>query len=112
MIYAELGRQTLYTFQLVLTINYWFKILTSQDTKYILVHNIMLHDVEAYPDKVDWELVDRVVFYEDWLKQEVGNFNVFSSLFKQSLTDNYVHNLNTQLQTHSRALFSNLLGPF
>ena len=35
LVYAELDRQTLRTKRLVQIINYWFKILTSQDTKYI-----------------------------------------------------------------------------
>ena len=74
-IYAELGRQTLYTFRLVHIINYWFKISTSLDAKYMAVRILMLQDVEAYPNKV-WEHVVKVGFYEDWLQQGVGNFNV------------------------------------
>ena len=54
LVYAELGRQTLRTKRLVQIINYWFKILTSQDTKYIKhVYNFMLQDVEAHPNKVN-----------------------------------------------------------
>ena len=63
-IYAELGRQALYTFPLVHIINYWFKVSTSLDAKYMHVHILMLQDVEAYPNKVNWEHVDRVGFYE------------------------------------------------
>ena len=47
--YAELGRQTFRTKQLVQIVNYWFTILTSQDTKYIKhVYNFILQDVEAH----------------------------------------------------------------
>ena len=111
LVYVELGRQTLRTKRLVQIINYWFKILTSQDTKYIKhVYNFMLQDVEAHPNKVNWavlvrNLLSELGFYEVWVQQGVGNYNVFISLFKQRLTDNYVQNTNAQLQTHSRARF-------
>ena len=53
LVYAELGRQTLRTKRLVQIVNYWFKILISQDTKYIKhVYSFMLQDVEAHPNKV------------------------------------------------------------
>ena len=118
LVYAELGRQTLRTKRLVQIINYWFKILTSQDTKYIKhVYNFMLQDVEAHPNKVNWAVLVRNVltelgFYEVWVQQGVGNYNVFISLFKQRLTDNYVQNTIARLQTHSRARFFNLFGSF
>ena len=118
LVYAELGRQTLRTKRLVQIINYWFKILTSQETKYLKhVYNFMLQDVEAHPNKVNWavlvmNLLSELGFYEVWVQQGVGNYNVFISLFKQRLTDNYVQNTQTQLQTHSRARFFNLFGSF
>ena len=118
LVYAELGRQTLRTKRLVQIINYWFKILTSQDTKYIKhVYNFMLQDVEAHPNKVNWavlvrNLLSELGFYEVWVQQGVGNYNVFISLFKQRLTDNYIQNTNARLQTHSRARFFNLFGSF
>ena len=118
LVYAELGRQTLRTKRLVQIINYRFKILTSQDTKNIKhVYNFMLQDVEAHPNKVNWavlvrNLLSELGFYEVWVQQGVGNYNVFISLFKQRLTDNYVQNTNARLQTHSRARFFNLFGSF
>ena len=69
--------------------------MTSQDTKYIKhVYNFMLQDVEAHPNKVNWAVLVRNLlaelgFYEIWVQQGVGNYNVFISLFKQRLTDNY-----------------------
>ena len=74
-VYAELGRQTLRTKRLVQIVNYWFKILTSQDTKYIKhVYNFMLQDVEAHPNKVTWavlvrNLLSELGFYEVWIQQ-------------------------------------------
>ena len=75
LVYAELGRQSLRTRRLVQIINYWFKILTSQDTKYIKhVYNFMLQDVEAHPNKVNWAVLVRNLlaelgFYEVWVQQ-------------------------------------------
>ena len=65
LVCAELGRQTLRTKRLVQIINYWFKILTSQDTKYIKhVYNFMLQDVEAHPNKVNWAVLVRNLLAE------------------------------------------------
>ena len=66
------------------------KILTLQDPKYIKhvyhVYNIMLQDVVAHPNK--WavlvrNLLSELGFYEVWVQQRVGNYNVFISLSKQ-----------------------------
>ena len=59
------------------------------------VYNLMLQDVEVYPNKVAWAVLDRNMlselgFYEVWLQQWLGNYNVFISLFKQTLTDNHI----------------------
>ena len=69
-------------------------------------------------DNDNWKLISQRLllyelgFYEVWVQQGVGNYNVFISLFKQRLTDNYVQNTNARLQTHSRARFFNLFGSF
>ena len=111
LVYAEWGRQTLRTKRLVQKVNYWCKILTSQDTKYIKqLYNFMLQDVVAHPNKVNWavlvrNLLSELGFYEVWVQQGVGNYNVFIALFKQRLTDNYVQHTNARLQTHSRSRF-------
>ena len=70
LIYAELVSQTLSTKRLVHIINYWFKILTAQETKYKNhVYNNMLQEVEVYPNKVKWAVLVRnmlseLFFYE------------------------------------------------
>ena len=97
------------TKRLVQIINNWYKILTSQDTKCIRhVYSLVLQDVEAHPNDVNWavlakSLLSELGFYEVWVQQGVGNYNVFISLFKQRLTDKYVQNLNARLLSHSRA---------
>ena len=88
LVYAELGRQTLCTKRLIQIVNNWFKILTTQDTKYIKhVYNFMLQDVESYPNKVNWAVLVRNLlsergFYEVLVQQGVENYNEFISLFK------------------------------
>ena len=87
LVYAELGGHILRTKRLVQIVNYWFKILTSQDTKYIKhVHNFMLQYVESYPNKVNWavlvrNLLSELGFYEVWVQEGVENYNVFIHLF-------------------------------
>ena len=77
----------------------------------------MLQDVEAHPNKFNWTVLVRnflskLGFYEVWVQQGVGNYNVLILLFKQRHTDNYVQNTNARLQTHSRARFFNFYGSF
>ena len=49
-IYGELGRTSCIIKRYVLIIKYWFKILLSEDVKYIkLVYNMMLDDLELNP---------------------------------------------------------------
>ena len=82
LLYAELGIQNLRKKRLVQIVNYWFKILTSQDTNYIKpVYNFMLQDVEVHPNKVNWavlvrNLLSKLGFCEVWVQHGVGNYNV------------------------------------
>ena len=74
LVYAELGTQTLRTKRLVQIVNYWFKKMTSQDTKYIKhVYNLMLQDVEAHPNTINWavlarNLLSELGLYEVWVQ--------------------------------------------
>ena len=119
LVYAELGRQTLRTKRLVQKVNYWFKILTSQDTKYIKhVYNFVLQDIEAHPNKVIWavlvrNLLSELSFYKVLVQQGVENFNAFISLFKQRLTDNIMFKTLMPDYKHTAELvFFNLFGSF
>ena len=55
-------------------------------SKYIKhVYNFMVQDIKAHPNKVNWavlvrNLLSEIRFYEDWVQQGVGNYNVFISL--------------------------------
>ena len=54
-VYGELGRCDLRTQRLVSIIKYWFKILISDDNKYIKgVYTMMLYDLDIKPNKQNW----------------------------------------------------------
>ena len=117
-IYAEIGRMTMRTNRLLIIIKYWFKVISSEDTKSIkYVYKMRLNDAEDHPTKINWSILVRNLlselgFYEVWVKQGVGNYNLFLSLLKQRLTDAFVQNLNTRVQTLNRARFFNLFSLF
>ena len=64
-------------------INYWFKILEFENSKYIkYAYQLMLHDVEINQNTTNWvsklkDLLSTLGFYEAWLNHGVGNKNVF-----------------------------------
>ena len=71
---------------------------------------MMLNDTEDHPNKINWAILVRNIlsklgFYEVWVQQGVGNYNLFLSLLKQSLTVTYVQNHNARVQTSNRARF-------
>ena len=54
-VYGELGRTNYISKRYAIIIKYWFKILTAPENKYIkLVYNMMLSDLELFPNKVNW----------------------------------------------------------
>ena len=99
-----MGRTSCNIKRYVLIIKYWFKILLSEDVKYIkLVYNMMLDDLEMNPNKTNWASLLRHLLFsmglnEACIQQGVGNVNNFISLFKQRLTDNFIQNWQSDLQ--------------
>ena len=62
-VYGELGRTNYLSKRYIIIIKYWFKILRSPVNKYIkLVYNLMLHDLETLPNKVNWAALLRQLF--------------------------------------------------
>ena len=111
-IYGECGRTNFQTERFLLIIKYWLKkILTAEDCKYIkLIYQLMLNDIEAIPNKVNWasllrNMLSELGFYEVWAQQGVGNYDVFISHFKQRLTDTFIQNWRARLEQSSRASF-------
>ena len=117
-VYGELGRTTFLTRRYYTILKYWFKILASEENKYIkIVYNILVRDAELFPNKVNWVSLLRLLlmslgFYEVWLVQGVGNYNAFMSLLKQRLNDNFIQNWVSRLENSSRALFYRCIAIF
>lgn len=117
-VYGELGRTNCLTKRYLVIIKYWFKLLFSQENKYIkLVYNLMLSDLEILPDKVNWASLVRHLllslgFYEVWLNQGVGDYAKFISLCRQRLNDTFIQNWRARLENSTRALFYNRIAVF
>lgn len=110
-VYGELGRTDYLSKRYAIIIKYWFKILFANENKYIkMVYNLMLGDLELLPNKVNWASLVRHLllslgFYEVWLNQGVGDYNKFTSLFRQRLTDTFIQNWRARLDSSTRANF-------
>lgn len=110
-VYGELGRTNCRSKRYLLILKYWFKILTCPDNKHIkIVYKLMVNDMDLVPNKVNWaslvrHLLMSLGFYEIWLEQGVGNYNIFISLLKQRLTDTFIQNWQERLDTSTRANF-------
>ena len=110
-VYGELGRTTLITKRYLCIVKYWFKILASEDRKYInIVYRMMLRDMELKPNSVNWaslvkHLLMSLGFYDVWIAQWAGDYNAFISAFKQRLSDNFIQNWHSRLESSSRASF-------
>ena len=117
-VYGELGRTTLITKRYLVIVKYWFKILMSNDNKYInLIYRMILSDMESRPSTVNWaSLVKHLLlslgFYEVWLAQGVGNYYAFIAIFKQRLTDTFIQNWHSRLQSSTRAVFYRSVAVF
>ena len=117
-VYGELGRTTLITKRYLIIVKYWFKILMSNDNKYInLVYRMMLNDLESRQNTTNWaSLVKHLLlslgFHEVWLAQGVGNYNAFMTIFKQRLTDTFIQNWHSRLYSSTRAVFYRSVAVF
>ena len=86
-VYGKLGRTNYISKRYAIIIKYWFKNLTAPENKYIkLVYNMMLSDLELFPNKVNWvslvrHLLMSLGFYQVWLNQGVGNIGYINFSF-------------------------------
>ena len=109
-IYGEFGRTSLVVERHLRIIKYWLKICMSNENKYIKhVYNLLRADVQANPNQVNWTSVVRDLLCNlgmqyAWLGQSVGNVNIFLSLIRQRLTDNFIQNWNSRINESTRAL--------
>ena len=117
-VYGELGRTSYLARRYFIIVKYWFKILKAEDNKYIkIVYNMMLRDSEILPDKVNWvsllrHLLMSLGFYEVWLNQGGGDCNRFLMTLKQRLTDNFIQNWRSRLDSSTRAIFYKHIAVF
>ena len=117
-VYGELGRSNMITKRYLIILKYWFKVLMSPNNKYInLVYRLMLNDMELRPNTVNWAALVRHLllslgFYEVWLNQGVGDYNIFISLLKQRLTDIFIQNWRARLEASTRATFYTSISIF
>lgn len=77
----------------------------------------MMTDLALLPNKVNWaslvrDLLMSLGFYEVWLNQGVGNYDVFIAIFKQRLTDTFIQGWQERLRISTRAVFYNCIASF
>ena len=117
-IYGELGRRTMLCNRQICIIKYWFKILSSNENKYVRkVYKMMLNDININPNKVNWASLLRdtlcnMGFQDVWLAQSVGNEKIFFKIFEQRVSDNFIQTWESRLNESSRALFYNTIRNF
>ena len=105
-------------YRLIAAIRFWFKILHSDDMKYIkVVYNMMIEDLQSSPEKASRaksvkSLLERLGFGHVWITQGVGGVNMFLSVFKQRLTDNFIQGWHEEVSNSSRANNYKLLADF
>ena len=83
----------------------------SQENKY--TYQMMLNDIDALPNKINRaSLLMSLGFYEVWLNHGVGNIDIFISVFKQRLTDNFIQNWQERLGISTPARFYKSFAQF
>ena len=70
----------------------------------------MLTDIERDDRNQNWallvkKLLSNLGFYHVCLQQNVGDINIFLTLAKQRLSDNFIQKWNEELNQSSRAIF-------
>ena len=78
---------------------------------------MMLNDIDELPNKINWaslvrHLLMSLGFYEVWLNLVVGTIDIFISVFKQRLTDNFIQNWQERLGISTRARFYKSFAQF
>lgn len=99
-------------------IKFWIKILHSEPKKYIyIVYNALYQDQLNKPQIKNWcsslkQLLLTLGFGEAWYYQSVGNKNIFLTLAKQRIRDQFLQNWNSRLHDSSRAIFYRNIATF
>ena len=122
MYIGELGRTSLTIGRVINVIKYWLKVVQLDDINYVkIVYNIMCRDLAIKPNNTSINqlryLLQSIGFNNVWMKQGVGNVNLFICIFKERLNNKVIQNWNSDLIECSRArtyvLFHNVrLQPY
>ena len=77
----------------------------------------MLYDIDNNVNKKSWASLTRDIlcnlgFYDAWLFQNVGNENIFLSLVKQRINDQYIQVWNNSIQNSSRSSLYRYIANF
>ena len=108
-IYGELGRIDYQSRRYLAIIKYWFKVICSEENKYIKqIYNMMVNDLAAHPLKRNWascvkDLLCQLGFRIVWETQGVGNIEQFLGTFKQRVRDVFAQEWHTRLENSTRA---------
>ena len=92
-------------------IKYWTKLLQANDKKYVKkVYYLLYQDILDNPNRKNWcsllrNLLCSLGFQDVWMFQTVGDINLFLSIVKQRLRDQFCQNWEARLNDSSRALF-------
>ena len=103
-IYGELGRMSFYVHRIYAITKYWFRILLSDDRKYIkIIYNLMLRDIETKANIKNWasllrNILSNLGFLHVWLSQGVGDIKQFLVVLEQRLTDNFLQQWQSMTQ--------------
>ena len=71
--YGELGRFPLFVDRSFRINKYWFKIIESQDHKYVnIVYKILRNDIEVFPNKKHWaslirDILSTLGLFDAWI---------------------------------------------
>ena len=117
-VYGELGRVPLINKRIICVLKYWFKILQSDDVKYIkIVYDMLLHDHDIYPEKKSWvkslkDVLDRLGFSDVWFFQGVGDIKIFLSVAKQRISDMFLQTWSSEMENTTRGRTYRLFSSF
>jgi len=117
-VYGELGRVPLINKRIICVLKYWFKILQSDDVKYIkIVYDMLLHDHDIYPEKKSWvkslrDVLDSLGFSDVWFFQGVGDIKIFLSVAKQRISDMFLQTWSSEMENTTRGRIYRLFSSF
>ena len=118
LVYSELGRYSLQCHRYFRIVKFWFKIIYSDESKFIKhTYKQLLADCEHNRNVKNWAahvrtLLSNLGFHEVWLNQGVGNIKLFLNILQERLKDTFVQNLEARITESPKARFYRLFYRF